>query len=145
MNPSLLEFFRFHLYSWSNKSPPPHESYLTLLQIEIQERYSESKWCSDIAKLPQNWSFLGAIFKHSLIPVMIFFTLSACMVDCSNAKIKMHVTVAEKLFKDWKWSDCNFKVKMSDLCRGDFFDQEYSTLSNLAPKGSICTRFFFLN
>ncbi len=36
-------------------------------KIKIQERYSESKWCSDIAKLPQSSAFLGTIFKH--IPV----------------------------------------------------------------------------
>ena len=49
------------------------------------------------------------------------------MVDYSNAKINMHVAVAEKLFRIRK---CNVKVKMCGFCRGGgifltFFDQEY--------------------
>ncbi len=47
-------------------------------RIKIQERYSESKWWSDITKLPRNWAFLGAIFKH--IPVRIFSSLSAWLI-----------------------------------------------------------------
>ncbi len=48
---------------------------------------------------------------------MIFFFYSVSMVDYSNVKIKMHVAIAEKL-QDWKWSGCNFKVKMCDFLGG---------------------------
>ena len=80
------------------------------LQNRNQERYSESKWCSDIAKnLPKNWAFLNIFLGW-------FFLVSAS--PNSNAKIKMHIAVAEKLLQDWKWSGCNFRVKMCDFCRG---------------------------
>ncbi len=59
---------------------------------------------------------------------MIFF-YSVSMVDYINAKIKMHVEVAEKLFKIG-----NYQVAILTILRwkcaistggGDFFDQEY--------------------
>ncbi len=136
-------------------SPPPHKSYFAVATVNFKAMIdnivanrssfywpklfrhsdslvstSKSKFRNDI--LSQNGAQTLPNFlkiEQFLAPFLNiflwwFFLLSAWLITAME-RLKCTYSSFWNTLHDWKWSGCNFKVKMWDFCRGDFFDQEF--------------------